>query len=267
MVISRNERVTHPGQPEPTPTSEPDRTHPHTVLVVDDDPEICALVADHLQRSGYAAVTACDGPTMLAALDARPVELIILDLNLPGEDGLSLCRETRSRRNIPIIMLTARGEAVDRVIGLEVGADDYLTKPFDPRELTARVRSVMRRAYSPLKPLEPPPPKRAIFRDWTLDFESRRLIKGSNRVVILSGSEYSLLKFFVEHANEVLLRDQILTLTTTVAPQETGYSAQRIADLQISRLRHKLSDNARAPDLIMTVRGQGYVFATAVTFE
>ncbi len=237
------------------------------VLVVDDDPEIRTLVAEHLRKFDYSVVTASDGTSMFAALDKHPVELIILDLNLPGEDGLSLCRESRSRRNIPIIMLTARGEAVDRVIGLEVGADDYIAKPFDPRELTARVRSVMRRAYSPLKAPEPSPPKRAMFRDWTLDFENRRLVKGANRVVMLSGSEFSLLKFFVEHPNEVLTRDQILTLTTSAVPQESGYSVQRVADLQVSRLRQKLSDNARASELIMTVRGEGYVLAASVTYQ
>jgi two-component system OmpR family response regulator len=262
----KNEKTMSVTKPEVMPASEQYRIHQHCILVVDDDPDIRTLVAEHLQKSDYLVVTACDGPTMLTALDTHPVELVILDLNLPGEDGLSLCRETRRRRDVPIIILTARSEAIDRVIGLEVGADDYLTKPFDPRELTARVRSVMRRAYMPLKSQEPPP-KRAMFRDWILDFENRRLIKNTNRVVLLSGSEFSLLKFFVEHANEILTRDQILTLTTTLSPQDTGYSAQRVADLQISRLRHKLDDNARASELIMTVRGQGYVLAAAVTFE
>jgi two-component system OmpR family response regulator len=263
----KSSKTTNSSRPEATPAPEPQRGPQHVVLVVDDDPEIRTLVADHLRKSDYSVLTAADGPTMLAALDTHPVELIILDLNLPGQDGLTLCRETRGRRDIPIIMLTARSESIDRIIGLEVGADDYITKPFDPRELTARVRSVMRRAYSPVKPLEQPPPKRAIFRDWTLDFENRRLLKGTNRVVMLSGSEFSLLKFFVEHANEILTRDQILTLTTAMTPQDTGFSAQRIADLQISRLRQKLNDSARAPDLIMTVRGQGYVLAAPVAFE
>ncbi len=272
---SGNTSIPAPVGAVPSGTAGPDRggepasprASPHVVLVVDDDPEIRTLVAEHLQKYDFSVVTASDGATMFAALESHPVELIILDLNLPGEDGLSLCRESRSRRNIPIVMLTARGEAVDRVIGLEVGADDYIAKPFDPRELTARVRSVMRRAYSPLKPPEPAPPKRALFRDWTLDFENRRLVKGANRVVMLSGSEFSLLKFFVEHPNEILTRDQILTLTTSAAPHETGYSVQRVADLQVSRLRQKLSDSARASELIMTVRGEGYVLAASVTYQ
>jgi two-component system OmpR family response regulator len=243
----------------------PVQATPKTLLVVDDDEDIRTLVAEPLVTAGYQVVTASDGPSMFAALNAQPVDMIILDLNLPGEDGLSLCRITRSSRNIPIIMLTARSEAIDRVIGLEVGADDYVTKPFEPRELVARVRSVLRRAYSPMGPQEAPPPKRAVFQGWTLDFENRRLTDPKGRVVMLSGNEYSLLKFLVEHANEVLTREQLLTLTAQ--PALIDGSAQRVADLQISRLRHKLSDAARAAQLIMTVRSQGYVLAAAVKFE
>jgi two-component system OmpR family response regulator len=238
---------------------------PKTLLVVDDDEDIRTLVAEPLAKAGYAVITASDGPSMFAALNAQPIDLIVLDLNLPGEDGLSLCRMTRTSRNVPIIMLTARGEAIDRVIGLEVGADDYITKPFEPRELVARVRSVLRRAYSPMAPQESAPPKRAMFQGWTLDFENRRLTDPKGRVVMLSGNEFSLLKFLVERANEVLTREQLLTLTSQ--PALIDGAAQRVADLQISRLRQKLSDDARASQLIMTVRGQGYVLAAAVTFE
>ena len=245
----------------PTPAVPP--AH-QTLLIVDDDEEIRTLVAEQLRKTGYAVLTAADGQTMFAILAAQPVDLIILDLNLPGEDGLSLCRSSRSKRNIPIIMLTARSDSIDRVIGLEVGADDYVTKPFDPRELVARVRSVMRRAYFPLAPHEAPPPKRASFRGWTLDFENRRLTDADGRVVMLSGSEFSLLKYFVEHANQVLTQDQLLTLTAR--PGLTDSSAQSAAYLQVSRLRQKLIDNARASELIQTVRSQGYVFASAVEF-
>src|SRR5882762_12004266 len=146
-----------------------------TILVVEDDEEIRVMVAQQLTKAGYLVLTASDGPTMFTALNAHTVDLILLDLNLPGEDGLSLCRETRSRRNVPIIMLTARSDAIDRVIGLEVGADDYITKPFEPRELVARVRSVLRRTYAPAGVQESAPPRRAIFQGWTLDFENRRL--------------------------------------------------------------------------------------------
>jgi two-component system OmpR family response regulator len=240
---------------------------PHqTILIVEDDEEIRVMVAQQLTKAGYLVLTASDGPTMFTALNAHTVDLILLDLNLPGEDGLSLCRSTRTRLNIPIIMLTARSDAIDRVIGLEVGADDYISKPFDPRELLARVRSVMRRACAAAGPQEAPPPKRVFFRGWTLDLVNRRLTDVKGRAVMLSGAEFSLLKFFVEHANQVLTREQLLTLTSHAVA--TDGAAQRVADLQISRLRQKLDDNeARATELIMTVRGQGYVLATEVTFE
>ena len=235
----------------------------NTLLIVDDDSEIRTLLAGQLEGAGYEVLTAANGVEMFQVLNANPVNLIILDLNLPGADGLTLCRETRDRR-IPIIMLTARSEPIDRVIGLEVGADDYVTKPFEPRELVARVRSVMRRAYAPMAPSETIAPKRAMFRGWTLDFENRRLTDAKGRVVMLSGGEFSLLKYLVEHPNEVLTREQLLTVTSHTAAADS--SGQR-ADLQISRLRHKLSDNARSPDLIMTIRGQGYVLAAAVTLQ
>lgn len=243
----------------------PSHAHQQTLLIVDDDVEIRSLVAEQLRNNGYRVLVAADGVAMTAILESQQVDLIILDLNLPGQDGLSLCRENRGLRNIPIIMLTARSEAIDRVIGLEVGADDYVSKPFDPRELAARVRSVLRRAYLPLKAHETTPPKRALFRGWTLDFENRRLANANGRIVMLSGAEYSLLKFLVEHANQVLTREQLVTLTED--PSDLGVSAQRMADLQISRLRQKVDDNARASELIMTVRGQGYVLAAPVAFE
>src|SRR4030088_598308 len=146
-----------------------------TILIVEDDEEIRVMVAQQLTKAGYLVLTASDGPTMFTALNAHTVDLIVLDLSLPGEDGLSLCRSTRTRLNIPIIMLTARSDAIDRVIGLEVGADDYITKPFEPRELVARVRSVLRRRYTSIGPQDSAPPKRATFQGWTLDFENRRL--------------------------------------------------------------------------------------------
>lgn len=250
------------------PAAQHDASHAHrsrqSLLIVDDDVEIRTLLAEQLEAAGYAVFKAADGIEMFTVLGAHQIDLVILDLNLPGEDGLALCRESRSRRNIPVIMLTARSEPIDRVIGLEVGADDYLTKPFEPRELIARVRSVMRRAYQPLSAPEAPAPKRANFRGWGLDFENRRLTDSKGRIVMLSGGEFSLLKFFVEHANEILTREQLLTVGLQAS---AGDSSGQRADLQISRLRHKLSDNARSPELIMTVRGQGYVLAAAVTFE
>jgi len=236
----------------------------HTLLIVDDDSEIRSLLAEQLEAVGYTVHTAANGAEMYSLLNGTAIDLIILDLNLPGQDGLTLCRETRARRNVPIIMLTARSQPVDRVIGLEVGADDYVSKPFEPRELVARVRSVMRRAYPHVGAPEAHPAKRARFRGWAFDFEMRRLTDPRGRVVMLSGAEFSLLKFFVEHANEVLTREQLLTVASS--PGAADSSSQRV-DLQISRLRHKLGDDARSADLIMTVRSQGYVLAASVTFE
>jgi two-component system OmpR family response regulator len=235
-----------------------------TVLIVDDDPAIRGFLAKLLETAGYAVLKAANGSEMFEALAENAVNLVILDPNLPGEDGLSLCRQSRSRSNIPIIMLSARGEAIDRVIGLEVGADDYLAKPFEPRELVARVRSVMRRTCVSLVAAEPAAAKKATFRGWTLDFENRRLTDGQDRVVVVTGTEFSLLKLFVEHPNEVLTREQLLTAASHAAVVDD--SGQR-ADVQISRLRHKLQDNGRNSELIMTVRGQGYVLAAAVNFE
>ena len=250
------------SQTESAAGTTPSPAPQQTLLIVDDDVDIRTLLAERLTQAGYQVLTAADGAAMFAILDTRPVHLIVLDLNLPNEDGLSLCSQTRRRRNIPIIMLTARGEPIDRIIGLEVGADDYVTKPFEPRELVARVRSVLRRVHAPAGSLEAPPARRASFQGWTLDFTNRRLTDPKGRVVMLSGNEYSLLKFLVEHANEVLTREQLLTLAPH--PMLGEGAAQRAADLQISRLRQKLNDNARASQLIMTVRGQGYVLAADV---
>ncbi len=258
--------MTAPGE-ESSADADATAAPQHTLLLVDDDMDILSLVAEQLRTAGFLVHTASNGTSMHAKLAAHHIDLIVLDLNLPGEDGLSLCRDTRAQGNIPIIMLTARSEPIDRIIGLEVGADDYIAKPFEPRELLARIRSVIRRTSGLQRTLDPTAPKRAKFRDWTLDFENRRLVKADGRVVMLSGSEYSLLKFLVENANQVLTRDQILTLTAANAEDRTGHSTERIADLQISRLRQKLNDNARASDLIMTVRSQGYVLAAAVMFE
>jgi two-component system OmpR family response regulator len=259
-----NQLTTHAAPALEKPAASSPHRSRHTLLIVDDDMDIRSLLAEQLEAAGYAVLTASGGTEMFSAIENNNIDLIILDLNLPGEDGLALCRESRSSGNIPIIMLTARSEAIDRVIGLEVGADDYITKPFEPRELVARVRSVMRRAYVPLATTEVSQAKRASFRGWTLDFQNRRLTDAKGRVVMLSGGEFSLLKFFVEHPNEVLTREQLLTVTGQPAAAEG--SGQR-ADLQISRLRHKLNDNARSAELIMTIRGQGYVLAAAVSLE
>jgi two-component system OmpR family response regulator len=230
------------------------------ILIVDDDPEISTLLAEYLEKNGYRAITAGDGKAMWKTLDEARIDLIVLDLNLPGEDGLTLCRTLRATSNMPVIMLTARGEPVDRILGLEMGADDYLAKPFEPRELFARIRSVLRRTQALPPSMEGPEAQQMHFAGWTMDFTARHLINADGVVVSLSGAEFRLLKIFLEHANRVLSRDQLLNLTQ-------GRDADpfdRSIDLQISRLRQKLGEDARSPQIIKTVRNEGYVLATAV---
>ncbi|WP_374576169.1 response regulator [Phenylobacterium sp.] len=233
------------------------------LLIVDDDRDIRQLLAEQLSEAGYAVSTAADGVEMRRVLAAGGVDLIVLDLNLPREDGLSLCREVRSNATTPIIMLTARGEPIDRILGLEMGADDYLPKPFEPRELLARIRSVLRRAQALPANMEPLSAKRARFAGWTLDFEHRHLTDPSGRVVMLSGAEFKMMRILVEHANRVLSREQLLALGDV----KPGEALDRAVDLQISRLRHKLRDDSRAPTLVKTVRNQGYVLAAPVSLE
>ncbi len=233
------------------------------ILIVDDDHDINALLSDYLQRNGYQTRTAGDGKGMATQLEQGRVDLIVLDLNLPGEDGLTLCRNLRASSNTPVIMLTARGEPVDRILGLEMGADDYLAKPFEPRELLARIRSVLRRTEALPPGLQDNQQQVARFAGWTLDFTARHLVRADGTVVSLSGAEFRLLKIFIDHANRVLSRDHVLNLTQ-------GRDADpfdRSIDLQISRLRQKLGDDARAPQIIKTVRNEGYVLATPVTRE
>lgn len=230
------------------------------ILVVDDDHEIRSLLADYLDAHGFSTVTAADGEQMHAALRNSPVDLIVLDLTLPGEDGLSLCRNLRSSSQVPVIMLTARSESFDRILGLEMGADDYLTKPFEPRELYARIRNVLRRTQA-TRTEQDDDPQVVQFAGWQLDLIGRQLIDGDGVVVALSGAEFRMLKIFVDHANRVLSRDQLLSMIN--GRQADPFD--RSIDLQVSRLRQKLRDDARTPHIIKTVRNEGYVLATAVT--
>jgi two-component system OmpR family response regulator len=236
-------------------------TPPHHLLVVDDDREIRTLLAEHLGGAGYRVSVAADGVEMRRVLDRQAIDLIVLDLNLPREDGLTLCRNLRSHSQVPVIMLTARGEAIDRILGLEMGADDYLAKPFEPRELVARIRSVLRRAHALPKNLEPLEARRARFGDWTVDFEQRTLLDAAGRMTMLSGAEFRLLKILIDHAGRVLSREQMLALGAVAH----GEALDRAIDLQISRLRQKFG--AEGADLIRTVRNQGYVLAAPVTLE
>jgi two-component system, OmpR family, response regulator len=233
------------------------------LLVVDDDVDIRTLLAEQLSKAGYAVSTAGSGTEMRRVLEREHVDLVVLDLNLPREDGLTLCRDLRARSSTPVIMLTARGEPVDRVVGLEMGADDYLTKPFEPRELLARIRNVLRRTEALPANLESVTTGKAKFAGWTLDLQKRHLVDPEGRVIVLSGAEFRLLRVFASHPNRVLTREQLVALSSGRSYE----SQQRAIDLQISRLRAKLGDDRATSALIKTVRNEGYVFATSVTVE
>ena len=232
---------------------------PVNILIVDDDTDIRQLLRDYLERNGMRAQAVADGRGMQDALANGKYDLVILDLMLPGEDGLTLCRNLRARSNLPVIMLTARGEQTDRIVGLEMGADDYVQKPFNPRELLARINAVLRRSQMLPQPgLENV--SRLQFAGWTLDLTHRQLISADNVVVALSAGEYRLLNVFLEHPNRVLSRDQLLDLTR--GREATPFD--RSIDVQVGRLRRRLGDTAQEPVLIKTVRGEGYILATTV---
>lgn len=230
------------------------------LLVVDDDREIRRLLEEYLEQSGYRISSVADGKAMRKVLESHRIDLVILDLMLPGEDGLSLCRELRTHSNLPVLMLTARGSEIDRIIGLEMGADDYLSKPFNPRELLARVKSILRRANSLPPNLESIDATAYRFAGWTLDVSARNAIAQDGLVVPLSGAEFRLLSVFLEHPQRVLSRDQILEL---IAGRESQ-PFERSIDVLIGRLRKRLQDDGKEPALIKTVRGEGYVLATQV---
>jgi two-component system OmpR family response regulator len=233
---------------------------PDHILVVDDDTEIRSLLREYLQKQGYRVTAVADGRGLRAAMANSHPDLVILDLMLPGEDGLTLCRELRARSEVPVIMLTARGEETDRIVGLELGADDYVAKPFSPRELLARIKSVLRRARSLPDNLKNEESGMFRFAGWTLDAATRNLTSPAGVVVALSGTDFRLLKIFVDHPNRVLTRDQLVDL---MLARDAG-PYDRAIDVQVSRLRQRLGEDAKEPAIIKTVRGQGYVFAAHV---
>jgi len=230
------------------------------IALVEDDDEIRDLVAALLRREGFA-VGPCRTAQEFDRLHARQrVDLAILDLMLPGEDGLSLCRRLHATSDTPVLMVTARGEDIDRIIGLEVGADDYLPKPFNPRELVARVRAILRRTRECPRVAHALPAERYAFAGWSFDAGARSLADPDGRGVTLTGGEHDMLLCFVRHAQRVLNRDQLLDWTR-------GRNAEpfdRTIDVQLSRLRAKLATHDSGRDLIRTVRGGGYVLAAPV---
>ena len=234
-------------------------TAPPSLLLVDDEATLREPLADYLSRQGFDVVSAASAAEARSHLRERKVDLVLLDIMMPGEDGLSLCRHLAETRAIPVILLTARGEATDRIVGLEIGADDYLVKPFDPRELVARIRSVLRRATRTPAAAEAEA-QMFRFEGWTLDPLKRRLTDPDGAVVAISSAEYRLLTAFLEHPRQVLDRDRLLDM---VQGRE-AHLFDRAVDNQISRLRRKIERDSRNPELIQTVWGGGYLFAADV---
>ncbi len=233
------------------------------ILVVDDHEEIREEVSALLAKAGYRVSTAADGRHMRGVLQSGKIDLIVLDLMLPGEDGLTLCRNLRSKSNIPVIMLTAKGEEFDKVLGLEMGADDYLAKPFGGRELLARIKAVLRRAHAMPPGHEVLGVKTWKFDRWTLDASARNLRSDENIVVGLSTAEFNLLTAFVNRPHIVLSREQLLDLTRG---RDADFMDRSI-DTRISRLRRKIEKDPQNPEVIKTVWGGGYMFAAGVTAQ
>jgi two-component system OmpR family response regulator len=233
---------------------------PH-ILIVDDHREIRDLVSRALAREDFRVSAAGDGKAMRKVLADNRIALIVLDLMLPGEDGLSLCRSLRAESDIPIIMLTAKGDEIDRVIGLEMGADDYLSKPFGSRELISRIKAVLRRSRMPPKAAAGEHKARQYrFDRWSFDVETRDLLRDDGVVVPLSTGEYDLLLAFIERPQRTLNRDQLLDL----ARRRSANAFDRSVDTQVSRLRKKIEDDPGDPKIIKTVWGGGYVFTPTV---
>ena len=223
-----------------------------TLLVVDDDAELRELLQEYLEQKGYAVVCVEDAPAMDAALASQAVDLVVLDIMLPGEDGLSIARRLKEQGNSPIIMLSAQGEDVDRIVGLEVGADDYMAKPFNPRELLARIRAVLRRGTA----RDAAEDEHLVsFGPFLLDLNAHRLVN-DGRVVSLTGGEFDLLSTLARHPNRVLNRDRILDLLT--GAERSPFD--RSIDVRVARLRGKIEPDPAAPIYIRTIWGKGYMF-------
>jgi two-component system OmpR family response regulator len=233
---------------------------PH-LLLVDDDEDLLSLLTNFFRKHAHTVSVAPDAAAMFAVLEKRTIDLVILDVMLQNEDGFSLCRRLRAMSAVPVIMLTAMADHTDRVVGLELGADDYLTKPFNQRELLARVKAVLRRTAETAGA-----PKRSetrpvlCFAGWRLDVARRELRSAVDALVLLSGGEFDLLLAFAEHPRRVLKRDQLIDL----ARGSTHDACDRSIDVQVSRLRHKLEEDPKNPSLIRTVRNGGYIFSPEV---
>lgn len=234
------------------------------VLIVDDDDDIRSLLSEFLERNRLTVFQASDGEVMKNVIKLQHIDLVVLDLNLPGEDGLSLCRQLRSTSNLPIIMLTAKSDPIDRIIGLETGADDYVCKPFEPLELLSRIRTVLRRTQQgALSESNVRESVRLHFSGWILDLTARHLLDPKGVIISLSGAEFRLLKMFLDRPNRILNRDQIMDI---MHGRDAG-AFDRSIDLQVSRLRQKIEQDQKAPMIIKTVRNEGYILTTSVKVE
>lgn len=231
-----------------------------TILVCDDEPDVRDMLREYLVKRGFTVRTAADSEELRASLENDRVDLILLDINMPGEDGLTTLRSLRSTNQVPVVMLTAAGEVIDRIVGLEMGADDYLAKPVDLRELEARIKAVLRRRSQPAEaPVAGDAPATAAFGDYTLDLTAARLISKSGEEVPLTAMEFNLLSLFARNRGRVLNRDQILEQ----AHDRSWDPFDRSIDIRISRLRRKIEPNPQKPQIIKTVRGIGYIYDPA----
>ncbi len=235
------------------------------ILVVDDDEEICELLDEYLSKSGLSVSTVGHGNSLREHIRVHGYpDIILLDVMLPGENGFDICQSIRTDSNVPIIMLTAVSDDTDQIIGLEIGADDYIAKPFSPRQLLARIKAVLRRVQSNEDKAEEVPPKRIVFGDWRLETVSQTMLNTQTHEEIeLSGSDYSLLMLFLTNPKETIDKNTISIATRgrEALPYERGI------DVQLSRLRQQLGSSPQFPNYIKTMRGNGYILATSVKYE
>jgi len=236
----------------------------HTILIVDDDREICTMLSDFLQKHNYRVYTAHNSKQMNNILQRHKIDLLVLDIMLPGDDGLEICRKLRKKSAIPIIMASALGDETERIIGLEIGADDYLPKPFNPRELIARIKSLLRRAHGHLHTAIATKKLKSIpnikFANWLLNRNKCCLVNADGLTIPLSSGEYNLLLAFIDNPHRTLTRDQLMDITHG---RETA-PFDRAIDVQVGRLRKKIEKNSKKPKIIITVRGGGYQFTADI---
>jgi two-component system, OmpR family, response regulator len=231
------------------------------IAIVEDDREIRSMVVDLMKGEGFAVVPCINAAEFDQIAGRQRIDLVILDIMMPGEDGLSLCRRLRTRGDIPVLMVTAKGDDIDRIVGLEIGADDYLPKPFNPRELIARARAILRRTRDSQRIVAVEPGERYRFQSWFIDAGARAVADAAGDPLDLTGGEFDLLLCFVTHPQRVLNRDQLLDWTRG---RSVG-AFDRAVDVQLSRLRRKLAARPGGDLLIKTVRGGGYQFTPVVT--